>query len=134
MNWYLKVIKQYADFNGRARRKEYWMFFLFNVLVGVVLGIFSGIGKAMDSNVISIFFSVISYIYSLAVLVPVIAVGVRRLHDINKSGMYLLICFIPIVGAIVLLVWFIKEGDKGSNQYGTDPKGGDEVSEIGTVI
>ncbi len=117
MNWYLKVLKQYVDFSGRARRKEYWMFILFNI-------IFSSIAMLIDYvlglNVMGS--GPIAMIYSLAILIPSIAVVVRRLHDINKSGAWILIVFIPIVGAIWLLVLLIKAGDMGDNQYGPDPK------------
>ena len=69
----------------------------------------------------------------LATLIPSLAVAVRRLHDINKSGWYILIGFIPFVGGIILLIWAVKEGDKGANQFGPDPKGGDEIGDIGNA-
>ncbi|HRZ98725.1 MAG TPA: DUF805 domain-containing protein [Paludibacter sp.] len=117
MNWYLKVLKQYLDFSGRARRKEYWMFILFNI-------IFSAIAMTIDYLLgLSVMGSgPITMIYSLAILIPSIAVVVRRLHDINKSGAWILIGFIPLLGAIWLLVLLIKAGVVGDNQYGPDPK------------
>ncbi|NJB81553.1 DUF805 domain-containing protein [Wenyingzhuangia aestuarii] len=125
MDWYLKVLKQYADFNGRARRKEYWMFFLFNIIISWVLQ-----GIAITSG-----FSLIGYIasiYSLAVLLPGIGVSIRRLHDVNKSGWFMFIALIPLVGMIWLIVVLATEGDKGPNQYGPDPKNPtDELNEIG---
>jgi uncharacterized membrane protein YhaH (DUF805 family) len=114
MDWYLKVLKQYADFNGRARRKEYWMFVLVNVIISLVLGVIAGIIRM----------PILGTIYSLAVLVPTIAVSVRRMHDIGKSGWVLLLGLIPLIGAIILLIWSATEGTSGSNPYGPDPKGG----------
>ncbi|MDO3693743.1 DUF805 domain-containing protein [Wenyingzhuangia sp. chi5] len=117
MNWYLKVLKQYADFNGRARRKEYWMFILFNAIASYTL-MFIGL---------QINFIFLSSIYSLAVMVPSIAVGVRRMHDVGKSGWYILI---PIYNLILLCT----NGEEGPNEYGSDPKNPtDELDEIGTA-
>ena len=112
MNWYLAVIKNYVGFSGRARRTEYWMFFLFNLIIGIVLEI---IGLALKTQILY-------YIYGLAVLLPNLAVGVRRLHDTGKTGWWLLIGLIPIIGWIVLLVFFATPGQPGNNQYGPDPK------------
>jgi uncharacterized membrane protein YhaH (DUF805 family) len=112
-DWYLKCIKQhYADFEGRARRTEYWMFFLVNVIIAVVIGI---IGRIIHVPIIA-------SLYSLAVLVPGIAVGVRRLHDTGKSGWWWLIALIPLIGTIWIIILFATNGDQGSNQYGADPK------------
>jgi len=113
MNWYLGVFKKYAEFKGRARRKEYWMFILFNAIVAVLLSILSLISGA---------FSILSYIYSLAILIPTIALTVRRLHDQDKSGGWYFICFVPIIGAIWLLVLMCTEGTRGTNRFGEDPK------------
>ena len=90
------------------------MFFLFNLIIAVVLGIVSGIIRM----------PILSTLYSLAVLVPGIAVGVRRMHDIGKSGWVLLFGLIPLVGAILLIVWSATEGNRGPNQFGPDPKDG----------
>jgi len=125
-NWYLKVIKEnYANFEGRARRSEYWYFTLVSVIISIIL-------RIIDS-VIGGDIGIVGGIYSLAVLVPSIAVGVRRLHDIGKSGWYLFVAFIPIAGAIWLLVLLCKEGDHGPNEYGADPKNPNygEFDEIG---
>ena len=112
-DWYLKCIKQhYADFEGRARRTEYWMFFLVNFLISLVLTI---IGRIIHVPIIGT-------LYGLAVLVPHLAVGARRLHDTGKSAWLLLIGLIPILGWIGLIVLFAIAGDQGSNQYGPDPK------------
>ena len=112
MSWYLAVLKNYVGFEGRARRTEYWMFFLINAVIAIVLEI---IGAIIHTNILY-------YIYGLAVLIPSIAVGVRRLHDTGKSGWWILIGLIPIVGLIVLLVFFATAGQPGNNQYGGDPK------------
>lgn len=106
MNYYLHVLKNYAQFNGRARRSEYWYFVLFSTIISAgltVLDIVLGIGF-------------INSLYSLAVLIPSIAVGIRRMHDVGKSGWFLLI---PIYNLILACT----EGTKGDNEYGPDPKG-----------
>jgi len=113
MNWYLEVLKKYAVFNGRARRTEYWMFFLFNSIITIALGFIEGIAGSPG---------VLGMLYSLAVLVPGIAVGVRRLHDTNRSGWWLLISLIPIVGLIVLIVLMVQDSQPEDNQYGPSPK------------
>ena len=106
INWYVAVLKKYIVFTGRARRKEYWYFMLCNFIVAVVLGFISGIagiGTGLEN------------IYALAVLLPAIAVGIRRMHDTNRSGWWLLL---PIVN----IVFLAQEGHHGTNQYGVDPK------------
>lgn len=113
MEWYLKVVRNYAVFTGRARRTEYWMFVLFNIL-------FAALASVLDWILGS--WNMVSGLYGLAMLIPSIAVAVRRLHDINKTGFFLLIGLIPVIGFIWLLILFLKEGDMGDNQYGTDPK------------
>lgn len=123
MEWFLKVVRDnYANFNGRARRKEYWMYVLFNIIISVVLMI---VDTALGLNIGNGMNGIIGVIYSLAVLIPSLAVAVRRLHDVNKSGWMLLTAFIPIIGAIWLIVLLATEGDSGNNQYGSDPKNGD---------
>lgn len=119
MNWYIEVLKKYATFTGRARRTEYWMFVLINFAISLALGIVEGVaGAAMDSDV-----RILSSLYSLAVLLPSLAVGVRRLHDTDRSGWWMFIAFVPLLGILVLLYFFILEGTQGPNQYGPDPKG-----------
>ncbi|MBO5815262.1 MAG: DUF805 domain-containing protein [Bacteroidales bacterium] len=111
--YFVDVIRnKYADFNGRARRSEYWYFVLFNFLISMAVGLVAGL----------IGFDWLSYIYSIALLVPGVAIGVRRLHDIGKSGWWLLISFVPLIGAIWLIILMVKEGNNGSNAYGPDPK------------
>lgn len=116
------VFTQYATFTGRAARPEYWYFFLFNILLYVILVL----PNAMRSsyyyyNSGPSIFVYLYWLYSLVALVPGIAVGVRRLHDIGKSGWYLLVSLIPIVGVILMIVWTIRESD-GDNEYGPRPQ------------
>ena len=113
MNWYLDVLRnKYALFDGRARREEYWMFTLINFLISIILGFIAG----------AIGLKFLSYVYSIALFVPSIALGARRLHDTNRSGWWQLLCFIPIIGWLVLLYWYVTDSDTGSNQYGENPK------------
>ena len=122
MEWYLKVMRDnYANFNGRARRKEYWMFtlffLLFALLAGFVIGILSAVGETVA--MIAIILAVVWY---LAHLVPSLAVTVRRLHDTGKSGWFYLLAFIPYIGGLIIFIFTVIEGDKGDNKYGPDPK------------
>jgi uncharacterized membrane protein YhaH (DUF805 family) len=119
MNWYIAALKEYATFDGRAIRKEYWMFFLFNILFSILALILDQVlGTANNDTGYGIFYS----LYGLAVFLPSIAVGVRRLHDIGKSGWWLFISFVPFIGGIWLLVLLATEGEPGENQYGPNPK------------
>jgi len=120
MNWYLDVLKKYAVFSGRARRKEYWMFVLFNLIVAIILGIVdSMMGTISEPYGVGM----LGGLYSLAVLLPGIAVGVRRLHDTDRSGWWLLISLIPVIGWIVLIVFFVQDSTPGENRFGPNPKG-----------
>lgn len=120
MSWYIGCLKKYGVFKGRARRKEYWYFVLFNIIFIIAAAILDQLlGTANRSSG----YGVIYTLYALAVLVPGLAVGVRRLHDIGKSGWWLLIVLIPLVGAIWLIVLYATEGQHSDNQYGPDPKG-----------
>lgn len=121
MEWYLKVLRQYADFNGRARRKEYWMFVLFNTLIAFAIAMVAGLLGSI-ADFLGMIGSLVYMVYALAVMVPSIAVGVRRLHDTGRSGWWMLIAFVPLVGAIVLLVFFVTEGEPIANQFGENPK------------
>jgi uncharacterized membrane protein YhaH (DUF805 family) len=107
MNWYVEVLKKYVVFSGRARRKEYWMFFLINMIIATVLYLISNF---------------LYNIYGLAVLIPGLAVSVRRLHDIDKSGWWLLVGLIPVIGWIWLIVLAATDSQPGQNQYGPNPK------------
>ena len=108
------VLSQYANFNGRARRSEYWYYVLAYAIISAVLN-----ALAQYSSI----FTVLSGIFGLALICPTLAVAVRRLHDIGKSGWYYLFALIPLVGAIILLVWFVKDSEPGDNMYGPNPKG-----------
>jgi uncharacterized membrane protein YhaH (DUF805 family) len=120
MNWYLQVLKKYAVFSGRARRQEYWMFVLINILISVGLML---IDMAMGFYSEATGISPLNNLYSLFVLIPSIAVTVRRLHDIGKSGWMLLIILIPLIGAIWLIVLTVTDSQDGENKYGPNPKG-----------
>lgn len=106
------VLKKYAEFDGRSQRAEYWYFFLLNILISIALSI---VGNMLDLKIIG-------SIYSLAVFIPSIAVGVRRLHDIGKSGWMILISLIPLIGWIWLIVLFATDSTPGANEYGPNPK------------
>ena len=112
MNWYLEVLKKYAVFGGRARRKEYWYFQLFYILISIVILIIDGV-IGVDG--------LLFMLYTLAMLIPQLAVCVRRLHDSGKSGWWILISFVPLV-SIVLLVFMVQDSQLGENQYGPNPK------------
>lgn len=121
MNWYLSVLKKYAVFSGRARRKEYWMFILFNFIFAILAMI---IDNVIGTAIKGIGYGLIYIIYILAVLLPCLAVSVRRLHDVGKSGWFLFISLIPFIGFIWLLVLMCTGGTPGENKYGANPKQG----------
>lgn len=118
MNWFLQALRKYATFSGRARRSEYWYFFLMYLLIFVLLAIVDGITGSFSakSGV-----GLLSGVFALAMLLPSLAVGVRRLHDIGRSGWWLLIAFVPLIGGIVLLLFAVKVGTPGDNEYGATP-------------
>jgi len=113
MSWYLEALRNYAKFSGRARRSEYWFFVLFYLIFGLVAGVVDGL---VGSD------GFVSVIYLLAMFIPSLSVTVRRLHDTDRSGWWLLISFIPLIGAIVLLVFTVLDSTPGQNQYGPNPK------------
>ncbi len=113
MNWYLEVLRKYAVFSGRARRMEYWMFLLINVIIAVAFAIIDSLLGIQG---------VLGGLYSLAVLIPSIAVAVRRLHDTNRSGWWILINFIPLIGLIIFIVFAVQDSTPGANRYGPNPK------------
>ena len=118
MGWYLEVLKKYAVFGGRARRQEYWMFVLVSAAIALALAfIDTQIGLMSEAG-----YGVLSSVYSLAIFVPALAVAVRRLHDTDRSGMWYVIAFVPIIGPIALLVFCVQDGNAGMNQYGANPK------------
>ena len=109
--------ENYCNFEGRAPRSEYWWFALFAVLLGIVTSIIDGILGTVTANGIGL----ISSIASLALIIPSIAVAVRRLHDTDRSGWFYLLNFIPIIGWIVLIIFFVQQGTNGRNRFGDDP-------------
>lgn len=113
---YKKFWKNYVVFEGRSRRADYWQVILVNIIIGVILECLSKIPY------VGMGFGILYTIYSIATIIPGIALGVRRLHDIGKSGLYYLFILIPIVGAIILIVWFATDSEPGDNQYGRNPK------------
>jgi len=114
MNWYRTVLKKYAVFSGRAQRAEYWYFFLFNIIIAIALSIVGSLLGDEDG--------ILNGLYALAILIPGLAVTVRRLHDIGKSGWMLLIGLIPVIGTIWLLVLMVTDSKPGDNKYGPNPK------------
>lgn len=114
MNYYFDVLKKYAVFTGRARRSEYWYFVLFNFIAAIIIGFIGAVLNDRDQT--------LSRLYSLAIFLPALGVTIRRLHDIGKSGWWIFMIFIPLVGAIILIVWEATEGQPGSNKYGPNPK------------
>ena len=118
MNSYLTVLKKYATFSGRARRQEYWMFFLFNMIISFVLTFLGGIIGAATESGIGV---LLSSLYGLIIFIPAIAVLVRRLHDTDRSGWWALGMIVPLLN-IAVLVFLFLEGTRGENRFGADPK------------
>ncbi|MGR5132452.1 DUF805 domain-containing protein [Vibrio alfacsensis] len=116
---YLGVIRNYTGFSGRARRQEYWYFTLVNILVNLVMSIIDRIleGALQIEN-----FGLFGVIYALFILIPSIAVTVRRLHDTGRTGWWVLIAIIPIIGFLVMLYFLVQDSEEGTNQYGDNPK------------
>jgi uncharacterized membrane protein YhaH (DUF805 family) len=134
MEWYLMVWKKYAEFNGRARRQEYWMFHLFNFLAIFALVGLGGIGIAINQNYGAVLFFPFA-LYWLAIIIPAIAVSVRRFHDTGRSGslflLFVVLGIIPVVGfisAIVQIVFMCQDSVPGTNQYGPSPKYPDQFA------
>jgi uncharacterized membrane protein YhaH (DUF805 family) len=139
MEWMLLPYKRYAEFSGRSRRKEYWMFTLLVFLVYIVAfalmgltGMFSAIGSDGSPQLSGIHWVIIALlvIFAIASFIPSLAVQIRRLHDQDKSGWFWLINFIPYVGGIIFLVFMCLNGTKGPNRFGDDPKGEQNMAEI----
>lgn len=119
MNWYLEVLKKYAVFEGRAGRKEYWFFILFNILVSMGLGYVDWLTGNINPET---GLGILSGIYALGVMIPGMAVSVRRLHDTNRSGWWLLITFVPVIGALVFIYFMVLDGNPEINEFGPSPK------------
>ena len=113
MNEYISVLKKYAVFSGRAGRREFWMFVLFNVIISFVLSLIDGVIGISVAQM-----GLLSFIYSLLVILPTLAVSVRRLHDIGRSWLSLFFALIPFAGPIILIVFYAKGGDAGDNKFG----------------
>ena len=107
MDWYLQVLRKYAVCSGRARRKEYWMFVLVHIIISIVIFIIGCFAYGL---------------YGLAIIIPAFAVAIRRLHDTGRSGWWLLVNCVPIIGWTILFIWLVKDSDEGENQYGPNPK------------
>lgn len=114
VNAWLKMLANFSDFKGRASKADYWWAVLGNIIVSAVLGFICGL--------LGSFGSVLLTLISLVLAIPGLALTVRRLHDIGKSGWFVLISLVPLVGAILLIVWLVKDGDEDDNQYGSNPK------------
>jgi uncharacterized membrane protein YhaH (DUF805 family) len=113
---YIAVVKNFTIFDGRSRRMEFWMFALYNLIISVVISILS------ELPLIGFLFTIISAVLGIAIFVVSLAVGVRRLHDTNRSGFLYLLALIPLVGIIILIVFWAQAGTVGNNEYGPDPK------------
>jgi uncharacterized membrane protein YhaH (DUF805 family) len=123
IDWWKKVVvNNYANFKGRARRAEYWYFSLANFLMIIPFYILAIVGVSSDSSTLMTLGVIVYVLIALATIVPGLAVVARRLHDINKSGWYYFIAFIPLIGGIILLVWLFTDGNRFENNYGADPK------------
>ncbi len=133
-DWWKKVhLQNYANFNGRARRAEYWYAYLFNIIFFLPIYILFIIAVVNESEIMMVITGGIMLILGLLLVVPYLAVAVRRLHDTNKSGWFLLLSIVP-VASLVIFVFTVLEGDKGENNYGKDPKdftNQDEINQIG---
>jgi uncharacterized membrane protein YhaH (DUF805 family) len=113
MEWYIKVIQNYVGFQGRARRKEYWMFVVISFVISIILEV---IQRVLHLG------QLLTTLYSLAVLLPSLAVSMRRLHDTGRTGWWILIGLIPIIGTIILLVYMFLDSQEDENKYGPNPK------------
>lgn len=119
MNWFITALKKYAVFSGRSRRSEYWYFILFYLIIYIVLAFIDRVTGTFNAESGA---GLLTGIFALALLIPSIAVSVRRLHDTDRSGWWLLIGFIPLIGAIVLIVFFVQDSGAGTNRFGPNPK------------
>lgn len=114
MEFFIRAYKNYANFSGRDTKQQYWMFYLFYMIAYIILSVIDGvIGTG----------GLLGGIFALATFIPSIAIATRRLHDIGKSGWWQLIALIPLIGVIVLIVFMVKQGMMGDNQFGNDPRG-----------
>lgn len=123
LDWMLMPLRRYADFSGRSRRKEYWMFLLGVVIAAIILSIIEGVLGM--SGMVGGVYGPLTLLLLLGVFIPALACQVRRFHDQDKSGWFVLLGFIPLLGGLIVLVFMCLEGTRGDNQYGPDPKAGE---------
>jgi len=116
MKWYIEALRKYAVFHGRARRREFWLFTIINTLIGLVLASFDGTFQASGG------YGAVSGLYALGTLIPSLAVSVRRLHDTDRSGWWLLLSLVPFIGCLILFVVWLLAGDQAVNRYGPNPR------------
>ena len=119
MSWYLKALKNYAGFSGRSRRREYWFFTLFSLLATIALSILDAIIFNLSSETV---LGMLTGVYGLAVIIPTLAVAFRRLHDTDRSGWWLLINLVPMIGSLIFIVLLLLDSQPGENRYGPFPK------------
>lgn len=123
MSWFVKCLKNYANFKGRARRKEYWFFFLFVWIMAIVAMLLDNLlSTTYSMGLVTLPYGVIYSIVMVALIIPNLAVLVRRLHDTGRSGVWFFIIFVPVVGLIMMLVFLLTEGTPEANAYGPNPK------------
>ena len=119
MNWFISALKKYAQFSGRSQRSEYWYFLLFYILIFIGLSFVDGlIGTFSKHSAVGL----LTGIFALAMVIPWISVGIRRLHDTDRSGWWLLVNLVPLIGGFVLLVFFAQDSQPGENRFGPNPK------------
>lgn len=126
MNYYKVALSKYAVFTGRSQRAEYWFFTFYTLAINMIFGLVQFVILTNEGGTMSSEYSLISTLstlFTLAMIIPGLAVAIRRLHDIGKSGWWVLIAFVPLIGVLVLLLFFIRDSQEGSNVYGENPKG-----------
>lgn len=119
MNWYIAALKKYADFSGRAQRSEYWYFILFYVLISFGLGLVDWMTGSFNTQS---GYGLLTGLFGLAMIIPTFSVGVRRLHDTDRSGWWILMALLPLIGSIVLFIFFVQDSQAGENRFGANPK------------
>ncbi len=117
MQWFLKALKNYAGFSGRSQRAEFWYFMLFYMLIYIAV-VFIETAVGLNASGVGI----LSLIFSLAMFLPSLAVSVRRLHDTDRTGWWVLIGLVPLLGLIVLIIFYVQDSTPGPNKYGPNPK------------